>query len=231
MVDDNFLNISLFEDIKLEDRKKYSSWVRWKTFFPEEQIIDRSGDNTDIIFVANGRVRVLVYSVSGKEVALDDVTTGGFLGELSAIDKKPRSATVEAIEKTDVGFMSSEHFLQLVEEQPQISLKVMKRLSQIIRQSTGRIVDLSTLAANNRVHGEILRLVKETGYKDNVCEISPVPVHSDIASRVSTTRETVARVLSDLSKKDVVVRKKSKLIVKDVLSLENMVAEVKGYDS
>jgi CRP-like cAMP-binding protein len=228
MVESNIVNISLFEDISEKEKQKYEKWLRWKNFDDGEQIIDRSGDNTDIIFVADGAVRVLVYSVSGKEVALDDVEAGGFLGELAAIDRQPRSATVIAVKRTKVGFMSADNFVKLVEEQPKISLRVMKRLSQIIRQSTGRIVDLSTLAANNRVHGEILRLAKAQGYQNNICRISPIPVHSDIASRVSTTRETVARVLGDLSRRNIVVREKNCLVVKDMEALETMVLEVRG---
>ena len=59
-------------------------------------------------------------------------------------------------------------------------------------------------------------------------EIRPIPVHGDIASRVSTTRETVARVLSDLARKDIVERKKNALLIKDLAQLREMVEEVRG---
>ncbi len=49
-----------------------------------------------------------------------------------------------------------------------------------------------------------------------------------MASRASTTRETVARVLSDLAKKGIVKREKDSLVICDVEALENMVDEVRG---
>ncbi len=49
-----------------------------------------------------------------------------------------------------------------------------------------------------------------------------------MASQVSTIRETMARVLSDLAKKGIVKREKDSLVICDVEALENMVDEVRG---
>jgi len=104
----------------------------------------------------------------------------------------------------------------------------MKVLARVVRTSTDRIMDLSTLAANNRVQADLLRLAKDHVDDSNTAEISPIPVHSDIASRASTTRETVARVLSDLARRGVVERQKEALVVLDVEQLSDMVEEVRG---
>jgi CRP/FNR family transcriptional regulator, cyclic AMP receptor protein len=105
---------------------------------------------------------------------------------------------------------------------------VMANLAAVIRTSTDRIVDLTTLGANNRVHGELLRQAASSATDDNTATIKPIPVHSDMASRASTTRETVARVLSDLAKKGIVKREKDSLVICDVMALEDMVDEVRG---
>ena len=69
--------------------------------------------------------------------------------------------------------------------------------------TTDRINDLSTVGSNKRVHAEFLRLAKPGMKVENTAEISPIPIHGDIAVRVSTTRETVARVFSDLTRGDI----------------------------
>ena len=89
-------------------------------------------------------------------------------------------------------------------------------------------MDLSTLAANNRVQADLLRDARAHMVDDNRAEISPIPVHGDVASRVSTTRETVARVMSDLTRQGIVERAKNALIVINVEVLEDMVIEVRG---
>ena len=62
-----------------------------------EQIFDRQSKATDIFFVVRGSVRIVNYSLSGREITLDDVTKGGHFGELAAIDGEPRSASVMAL--------------------------------------------------------------------------------------------------------------------------------------
>lgn len=194
----------------------------------QEQIIDRDSESRDVFFVVEGRVRVVLYSLSGREVTLDDLESGNYFGQLAALDGHPRSASVMALESTLVATMRPTHFMNMLAEHPSIAMKVMLEFTRIIRASTDRIMDLSTLGANNRVHAELLRQARVVGTDENVARITPIPVHSDIASRVSTTRETVARVLNDLARKKLVERQKNALVILDVDRLEDMVEEVRG---
>jgi CRP-like cAMP-binding protein len=98
----------------------------------------------------------------------------------------------------------------------------------MVRNANERIMDLSTLAAHNRVQAELLRQAQSHKTIRNAAVIEPIPVHSDIASRVSTTRETVARVLNDLARKGIVERTRNALLIRNVHLLQTMVQEVRG---
>ena len=89
-------------------------------------------------------------------------------------------------------------------------------------------MDLSTVGANNRVHAEILRLVELGEVSENKAVVRPIPIHGDIASRGSTTRETVNRVFSDLTRKGLIKRNKNELLVLDISRLKRMVELVRG---
>ena len=147
---------------------------------------------------------------------------------MAALDGKPRSTSVLAVEDSDIAKISGERSLRVLEKHPQVALKVMRNMAGIIRTSTARIIDLSTLGANNRVHGELLRQARAVSSDGNTAVLKPIPVHSDMASRASTTRETVARVLSDLSRKGIVKRERESLVICDVETLEEMVEDVRG---
>ncbi|HSK42070.1 MAG TPA: Crp/Fnr family transcriptional regulator [Arenibaculum sp.] len=220
--------IDLFKPLSPAERASLARQCAWRRFHADEQIIDHMSETRDVCFVVDGRARVVMYSLSGREISFDDVDAGGFIGELSAIDGKPRSASVVALTETLVAFMPPRPFREIVAGHPDIALCVMQRLASIIRRSTGRIMDLSTLGANNRVHAEVLRLAKPGLRPGNTATISPIPVHSDIASRVSTTRETVARVLGELSRAGIVERRHESLFVRDYARLETMVEDVRG---
>jgi len=221
--------IDLLKDLSADELEAVEKACRWKRYDKEEQIIDRQSDSRDTFFIVSGRVRVVIYSLSGREVTLDDNETGSFFGELAAIDGYPRSASVMALTETLVASLPPQNFMDMLARHPEIAMKVMRRLAWVIRSSTERIMDLSTLGANNRVHAELIRLaIADMDTETNFAVISPIPVHSDIASRVSTTRETVARVLNDLARQGIVQRQKTSLMIADMDRLKAMVEDVRG---
>lgn len=215
--------ILLLSDLTDDGRAALEKRCRWRQYDPHELIIDRQSTSQDVYFIAGGKVRIVNYSISGREVAFDDIGVGAHFGELAAIDGEPRSANVVALENTSVAIMSPAVFREMLIEYPQVALSIMVRMASIIRTSTERIMDLSTLGANNRVYAELLRLAKSEARDDNTAIIKPIPIHGDIASRVSTTRETVARVLSSLSRNKLVRRENGTLIIMDLEHLGDMV--------
>jgi CRP-like cAMP-binding protein len=206
----------------LHELERRCLWQKWQA---GEQIIDRETQSSDVFFVARGSVRVIDYSTSGhREVVFDEIGAGGFFGELAAIDGEPRSVNIVAIGETLTAALPGDHFVELLFDHRDVGLAVLRRMSEMIRNSTTRIMDLSTLGANNRIYAELLRLARTGGgARPNTAIIHPVPVHSDIAARVSTTRETVARVLSELSQRGLVKREGDALIIHDLAQLTTMV--------
>lgn len=225
---ESLAHIDLLSGLASAELKGIERSCAFKRYSAQEQIIDRQSETTDVFFVVDGDVRVVNYSLSGREITLDDLATGCHFGELAAIDGEPRSASVMALSDCLVASLPQDRFLALLVKHPSTALKVMRTLTAIVRFSTDRIMDLSTLAANNRVHADVLRLARSFMDGKNVAKITPIPTHSDIASRASTTRETVARVLNDLARHGVVERQKSVLVIHDVAQLSDMVEEVRG---
>ncbi len=220
--------IDIMSGLRPEELVDVESLCRYKRFSAGEQIFDRHGVTKDVFFVSRGKVRIVNYSLSGREITLDDISQGGHFGELAAIDGQPRSASVMALVDSLIVAMKPHDFLTSLEKYPSMARKVMEEMTRIIRNSTERIMDLSTLGANNRVHADILRLAYANKTGDNTADIRPIPLHGDIASRVSTTRETVSRVMNELARMKILRRGKESLIINDIRRLQNMVEEVRG---
>lgn len=225
---ESLAKIELLNGLPAAERKSVEQACRWRRYAAHEQIIDRQSASRDLCFVVDGKVRVVNYSLSGREVTLDDLGPGQYFGELAALDGQPRSASVMALTSCLIAALPPDVFVGLVERHTGIALHVLRHLAGIVRNSTDRIMDLSTLAANNRVQADLLRQARTAMTGDNTAAIHPIPVHGDIASRVSTTRETVARVLNDLARQGIVERTKDALVIHDVRLLSAMVEEVRG---
>ncbi len=222
-------NITVLASLSPGERRDFEKSCRWRRFAAGEQIIDQASKQRDVYFLASGRVRVVNFTLQGREVAIEDLEEGSYFGELAALDGRPRSSSVVALTDSDIAKMVPERFLKIVKMYPEVALRMMINLAGMVRQSTERIVDLSTLSANNRVHGELLRRAQVDGLEANGgILLKPVPVHSDMASRAGTTRETVARVLNDLARQGILKRDKDTLLISDMARLQEMVDEVRG---
>jgi CRP-like cAMP-binding protein len=220
--------VPLLAPLPADRRSQIGQQCRFRRYAPHETIIDRSDAGRDVFFVVEGRVRVVNFSASGREISFDDLGIGSFFGELAAIDGGSRSASVVALSSTLVAAMPPSVLERVAMEEPAIATALLRHLAKMVRRSTERIMDLSTLAANNRVQAEVLRLARDGLLPDGTATIRPIPVHADIASRVSTTRETVARVFGDLNRSGIVQRQGDHLLVRDFEALQEMVEEVRG---
>lgn len=90
--------VAILASLKPDELRNLERRCRWRRCGRNEQILDKDSDDRDVYFVVRGAVQVVNFSLTGREVALARVPAGGFFGELSAIDGKPRSATVVAAE-------------------------------------------------------------------------------------------------------------------------------------
>ncbi|MDP6516567.1 MAG: Crp/Fnr family transcriptional regulator [Alphaproteobacteria bacterium] len=214
--------IELFADMPPAQVQALEERCVWRRYDRNELILDRDSESRDVFFVAEGQVQVKNYSYSGREIALATIRTGGYFGELSAIDNERRSATVLAAEECLLAAMTPGVFGDLLATQPAVALMVLRRLARIIRVCDERILDLSTLGAVQRVYVELLRLAGPDAAVPSLRSIYPMPTQAEVAGRASTTRETVARVIGQLSQAAIVERKGKTLYIKKPDDLETL---------
>ncbi len=220
--------IALLDALAPERLDAFARECAWRTFAPEQQIISREADDRDLYLIVSGRVRVTTYSAGGRQVTFRDIGAGDCFGEVAALDGGPRSADVIALESTLVASMPASVFWRLVRAEPTVAERLLLRLAGMVRGLSERVIDLSTLGVQNRIHAELLRLAREAGVADNAARIDPAPKHADVASRVSTYREQVTRELSALVRLGILERGEHALVIRDVAALERLVEEVRG---
>jgi CRP-like cAMP-binding protein len=220
--------VPLFAALTPDARTQIEKRCAWRTYEAGEPIIDYLDQSDDVFFIVEGEARVSLYSVDGKAVTFTDLGSGELFGENAAIDGAPRSASIEALSKCLVASMPAGAFRALIQSEPTLAMFLLKKMVSKIRSLTTRVYEFSTLAVNNRIQAELLRLASLAPLKGTTAEIEPAPTHADIASRTSTHREAVSRELSRLSKIGLIERRGRALVVKDVKRLSAMVQEVMG---
>jgi len=207
--------IKLFEPLDEAERQRLESRCTWRRYTAGETVLERGSESREVLFIVAGSVNILNISLTGREVAYARLDAGDCFGELAAIDGEPRSATVVAAESTLVGVLPSVRFIELLHEQVEVTFTLLHRLTGMVRMGDVRIMELSTLAATQRVYAELLRMARPDAAVPSLWVIHPLPPLREIASRISTTRETVARALSQLYPTGLVRRKGKSLYIPD----------------
>lgn len=215
--------IAIFADLSANALARIQQRCSWRRYQPGETIVDYLDASDDVFFITAGQAHVTIYSQAGKVVSFGDLGPGEVFGEYAAIDREPRSASVEARTSCLVASMSAAKFRALLETKPKVTLAVLTQLVRKTRTVTRRVYEFSTLHANNRIQAEVLRLATSVPREGKSARIVPAPTHGEIASRVSTHREAVTRELSRLSRIGLITRDGEGMLVLDVDRLAQMV--------
>jgi CRP-like cAMP-binding protein len=221
-------SVELLQGLAPEKLEAVARQCVWRNYEAGKRIISRKAGDRDVYLLVAGRVRITTYSQGGRQVTFRDIAAGELFGEVAALDEQPRSADVIALEPALLASLTPAAFRRLLAEEPVLGHRVMTRLACLVRSLSERVIDLSTLGVQNRIHAEILRLAREAGVARNRARLDPGPKHADIASQVSTYREQVTRELSALARAGILEKDAAALVVCDVARLEKMVEEVRG---
>lgn len=207
--------VKLFQALDEAERGRLESRCTWRRYGAGETVLERGSESREVLFLIAGAVNILNISLTGREVAYARLEAGDCFGELAAIDGEPRSASVVAAEPTLVAVLPSARFIELLRAQAGVTFTLLQRLTGMVRKGDVRIMELSTLAATQRVYAELLRMARPDAAVPSLWVIHPLPPLREIASRISTTRETVARALSQLYPTGLVRRKGKSLYIPD----------------
>ncbi|MCJ7597267.1 MAG: Crp/Fnr family transcriptional regulator [Methyloceanibacter sp.] len=220
--------IAIFAGLSRASIERIERRCAWRRYAPGEPVLSYLDGSDDVFFIALGEVRVTIYSTAGKAVSFRELGSGEIFGEFPAIDGGPRSASVEARTNCLIASMPGASFRELLSSELGLAQALLPRLTKTIRALTTRVYEFSTLAVNNRIQAELLRLAS-LGPKDGKsARIVPAPTHIEIASRVSTHREAVTRELNRLSRIGIIERRGGTLLVTDVGRLSDMVHDASG---
>ncbi|MEM6973937.1 MAG: Crp/Fnr family transcriptional regulator [Pseudomonadota bacterium] len=190
------------------------------------QVVDADDDDDDVYFVLEGRARAATFTDNGREVRLSDITTGEGFGIFAALDGRPRSTNVIAMEPSLFARISADHFNTVIDQQPKVARAFMLYLCDRIRELSLRVTEVTTLSAEHRLislllsEGERLLPVGTCCIDDDVSvTINPVPTQQDLANMIYSQRETVGRELSRLARLGLVERKGRSLRIVSVARL------------
>jgi CRP-like cAMP-binding protein len=185
--------------------------------YQEGAVVVSEDERGEALFVlVSGKVKVVLYGESGREVILSIFSrTGDVFGEMALLDDAPRSATVSAMAPSALLVLSRADFRAQVDRHPSIALKVMTELSRRLRRADSIIGDLALLDVFGRLAAKLRALAESDGEETEAgILIRQRPTQAEIAAMIGTSRETVSRALSELARRGDIVMSGKRLLIR-----------------
>ena len=125
--------------LKDDDRDLLSSYGQFFPGHPGAVIIEEGKMQDGVFVVVSGRLEVRALQDDGSEVVLAEVGPGETLGEVSLFDPGPATATVTAIEFSQLWRIADEDLIQFMTDNPGAGNVLLRTLATILAQRLRQI--------------------------------------------------------------------------------------------
>jgi CRP/FNR family cyclic AMP-dependent transcriptional regulator len=211
---DGFLDeLDPVERVELEALGTVRRYARGDVLFHE-------GDDAGAVFVLlDGRVKAAQVS-EGREVILAFPGPGELLGELAAIDGRPRSGTVRAIDDVQALVIPGSAFRGFLERRPRMALVLLRSVVARLRESDRQLVDYAVNDVVVRVAGRLVELCDRFGAeRDGAVDTGLAITQDELASWAGASREAVAKAMGILRTLGWVQTERRRVVVLDLPAL------------
>lgn len=200
--------VPLFNTLSQENQIEIEDLVRKKIYQKGELVVDPSSDDK-LIIVAYGGAKLYNLDENGHENITQILHTGDYAGEDWLFGKKNSNTYVEATENSKICLLNRKDFLNLLEDQPMLSIKLIEQ-SMTKMQSMQKQIDLLSLP---KIEDRLSEYLQEYAVKVGKKTFNLPLKMKDLALYLGTTPETLSRKFALLEKQGVLTRKLRKIIL------------------
>jgi len=187
-----------------------------RRFRKGQAVFHQGGVSDRVIAVLTGRVKVSTTTAAGKEVVLAFRGPGDLLGELSAIDGQPSSASVEAVEPVEALAIAAPDFRAFLIEHPEVGLVLMQTMGRRLRDADRKRVEYGAHDTVGRVAARLLELTEQYGEEtDDGIRIGLRLSQEELAGWTGASREAVSKALRALRAAGWVTTERRRITVRD----------------
>lgn len=188
--------VPLFTILSAQQIAELSRVVRRFTYAKDAAIFYQGEPGDTFYVILSGQVKVSVTSLDGQEAILVMLDAGESFGEFALLDDQPRSATIEATQRTEVLALRKGDFHRLLRQMPDIAIGLLRVLTKRLRDTDQLVQDAAFLDVGERLAKKLLTLMTTHGRpSEKGIELNLQLTQQELASMIGATRESVNKQL------------------------------------
>lgn len=189
-------------------------------FSAEEIIFNEDDQGTGLWIIEKGWIKVVKYSLSGREQVLHYLGPGEALNLIGVFTNKPNPASVITLEPAVLYHIPRQVMLDLIDQRPDLARQVIADLAERVTHLVSMVEDLSLRSVEARLARYIL------GHR----ETGPISrqrwaTQSEIAARVGTVPDVLNRVLRKFCEEGLIELSRQEIKILDRTRLEEKIQQ------
>lgn len=190
--------------------------------FPAGSSLFVEGERSErVVAVLRGSVKITSLSAGGRESVLSLAGPGDLIGELSAIDQAPRSASAVAMEPVDAIVVQAGDFEQFLERWPSAAVLLLRIVVARLRAIDRRHAEFGSYQAPARIAARLVDLAESHGRPDPELGAGAVTIdlplsQDELAGMAGASLEAVAKALGAMRLQGLLITKRRRITILDL---------------
>ena len=190
---------------------------RFEHFAKGEILFFQSDPSDSAYLVSSGNISIVLNSLDGREMVINEMQKGDLFGELGILTKKSRSTSAIARSNSELLVIPRQAFLSVIENEPQLALHMLEVTANRLQMSGKREGALAFMDAQARLARLLLELEEKEQDKGYVT-IS----QEELAHNTGLIRQTVAKALGKWRRVGWLITGRGRILILNRKALEEL---------
>jgi CRP-like cAMP-binding protein len=205
-----------FRSVPRAELRRLARRCRSRILRRDELLFEEGQPCGGLFVIAAGAVAVRQVSFRGREQVLHAEGPGATLGEGPLFDREGYIASAAALEPTRVLFLPRADLVSLCRRHPAVALSLLESMARRLRHFAGLVGDLALRSVLERLARHLDDAVVSQGRTTAAgAEVTLTLTQAELAARLGTVRELIARAFSRLQRSGVITRAGSHVVIRD----------------
>jgi len=205
--------VPIFKALPPQGLAELGETMRHRHFLKGELVAAAGEPVSHLIVVAQGLLKLVHTTSSGREQVVRTVGPGEFLGEMALFAPTRYEGDLIAVEETNACLVARTAIQSILKRHTDVALSLVQSLAQRLSDHEQIIADLGLRDVGQRLAAELLRVAEGVAPGPEGIKIRmPVP-WSELAVRLGTTPESMSRRLKALVEQELISQGSGRTVV------------------
>ena len=220
-------NVPLFQGLGSKELDALIPVARTVSLRKREELFHKGDEGAQVYVVIRGKLKALTTSEGGDDVVFSILGPGEVLGEIALLGGTPRTATVTAIDPSELLIIDRRDFLSFLRGHPDVAINLLDVLAQRMKRVSELVEDTLFLNLPLRLAKKLVSLSKAYGQPHaQGLRLDLNLSQEEWGDLVGTTRVSINKQLRAWTEEGLITIDRGYIVIRDNRELEKLAGAV-----